>query len=85
MNFWDLLGPILLNAIEAAVEKGAFHEHTNVALITLIHKKGKNPQECASYRPISLINADMKLYSKMLVTRLESFMDKLIHPDQTDL
>ena len=32
----------------------------------LLHKKGKDPTLCASYRPLSLISNDIKLYAKIL-------------------
>ena len=74
LRFWDLLGPVLLASILSAVEQGAFHEHTNVALISLIPKKGRDHTDCANYRPISLIDADKKLYSKVLAIRLEKHL-----------
>lgn len=85
LHFWDLLGPVLLSSIQTAIEKGAFHEHTNVALISLLPKKGKDLLHCSNYRPISLINSDLKIWSKLQALRLEHYMDKLIHMDQTGL
>ena len=52
-------------------------------LITVIPKPGKDPLECASHRPISLINADLKIFSKVLANRLEVVAGKIISPDQT--
>ncbi len=52
------------------------------AIITLIHKKDRDPQHCGNYHPVSLINVDAKLLSKILASRLEVFLPKLIHPDQ---
>ncbi len=83
LHLWDLLGPVLLCSIQTAIEKGAFHKHSNLALISLLAKKGKDPLNCSHYRPISLINSDLKIYSKLLSIRLESYMDKLIHTDQS--
>uniref|UniRef100_A0A3P9DP59 Uncharacterized protein n=1 Tax=Maylandia zebra TaxID=106582 RepID=A0A3P9DP59_9CICH len=53
------------------------------ANILLILKKNKCPDRCESYRPISLINVDAKLLSKLLVRRLEGILPLLINLDQT--
>lgn len=55
----------------------------NLANITLILKKGEPPEECGSYRPISLIGVESKILSKVLARRLEGLLPSLIIPDQT--
>lgn len=52
------------------------------ATISLILKPGKDPLRCESYRPISLLNNDYKIFTQILASRLGSCMDKLIHSDQ---
>ncbi len=51
--------------------------------ISLILKKDKDPHECGLYRPISLLNVDVKILAKMLAKRLESVLPTIIHSDQT--
>lgn len=51
--------------------------------ITVILKKDKNPAECSSYRPISLLNVDVKILAKMLPKRLETCLPSIISEDQT--
>lgn len=53
------------------------------AAITLLPKGGKDPLQCASYRPISLLNTDYKIVSKILAARLEKVISQIISPDQT--
>lgn len=53
------------------------------ANISLILKKSKPPENCGSHRPISLLNVDMKILSKILETRLEDILPFLIKVDQT--
>lgn len=49
----------------------------------LVPKPGKNPEDCASYRPISPITADGKIFAKILGLCLSRVMEDLIHVDQT--
>lgn len=55
----------------------------NTAIITLILKPNKDPTYPSSYRPLSLINTDLKIITKTLATRIETVMPTIIHPDQT--
>lgn len=48
-----------------------------------IHKEGKDPLDAASYRPIALLNTDIKILAKVLAARLNEVISKLIHPDQS--
>ena len=63
--------------------KGILPQSLRKAHNSLILKKGKIPEDCSSYRPISLLNADLKLLYKMLTTRLEGLLPILINDDQT--
>ena len=82
-EFRELLVPYLMEVLKKAREDNCFPESFSQAVITVIHKKGKNPLKCASYRPISLLNTDFKLVTKMLSKRLESCLPLLVNPDQT--
>ncbi|XP_068089234.1 vomeronasal type-2 receptor 26-like [Hyperolius riggenbachi] len=53
-----------------------------MAHITVIPKPEKDPNYCVNYRPISLINIDLKLFAKMLAERLKPLLPKIIHTDQ---
>ena len=83
IKFWPELGPMLLKMITTSIAKRSFLKQTNTALISLLLKKHKDPILCTSYRPVSLINADMKIYAKVLARRLNKYLAKQIHCDQT--
>uniref|UniRef100_A0A8C5WGE5 Reverse transcriptase domain-containing protein n=1 Tax=Leptobrachium leishanense TaxID=445787 RepID=A0A8C5WGE5_9ANUR len=52
------------------------------ARIVVIPKEGKDHTLCANYRPISLINVDVKIFAKLLASRLGACLPALIHVDQ---
>lgn len=83
LALWDQVGSLILGSINFAIEHGSFHRDQRNALITLLLKKGKDPLDCSSFRPISLICGDVKLYAKVLAIRLETVIGKLINFDQT--
>lgn len=53
------------------------------AVIVVIPKPGKDPLLPDSYRPIYLLNADIKLLAKILATRLARIVAGLVHLDQS--
>jgi len=80
-KFSDILTPYLLKTYQQALTSGlppTFSE----AVITVIRKKSKNPEEVEGYRPISLINVDQKILSKTLANRLGKLISKLVNTDQ---
>lgn len=48
LTFWDLLSPLLLSMIHFSREKGSFSRDVNIAVISLLLKKDKDPTECGN-------------------------------------
>lgn len=48
------------------------------AAITIIPKEGKDATLFSSYRPISLLNADTKLFAKVLAGRMKIVLNELV-------
>ena len=82
-EFKDLLLPLLMDVINLASKTQTLPESFSTAIITVIHKKNRDPLKCSSYRPISLLNTDYKLISKALANRLGQYLPQLINPDQS--
>lgn len=81
-EFKDLLIPLLMDVINLASKTQSLPHSFSMAIITVIHKKNKDPLKCSSFRSISLLNADYKLISKAIAYRLSEFLPKLINRDQ---
>ena len=64
-------------------QRGSLPPSMKEAVITFIAKKGKDPVDCASYRPISLLNTDAKILAKVLALRLDEALPHIITTDQT--
>ncbi|XP_072337806.1 uncharacterized protein [Scyliorhinus torazame] len=82
-KYVDLLAPLLVGTFNEAREGGTLPSTMSEATISLILKRDKDPLQCGSYRPISLLNVDAKLLAKVLATRIEDCVPGMIHEDQT--
>ena len=49
-------------------------------MLTLLHKGGDRDNWC----PITLLNSDYKIISKLLANRMKPVLNKIIHTDQKD-
>lgn len=65
-RFSNKLVPCLLEMFGDAISTGSLPPTATQASISLLLKPSKEPTNCASYRPISLLNADVKILAKML-------------------
>ena len=79
--FNSIDGPLLRTYLHS-IEKGSLPGSFYAANISLILKKEKSPDECSSYHPISLMNVNSKIFSKILLKRLENFLPLLLGSDQ---
>lgn len=66
-----------------SIDKGCLPSTFRQSYISLILKKDKDQLDCGSYRPISLLNVDVKILAKILAKRLESVLPVIIYNDQT--
>lgn len=69
----------LLIALSSDME---FPRDTLKAHISVIPKEGKDPSSCNSYRPISLLNMDLKHFTKISATRLAQHLQDMVHLDR---
>ena len=81
-TFWTSIGNLLVDSLNYSYECGELSNTQKQAVITLIEKKGKDKRNICNWRPISLINVDAKIGSKVIATRLQKVLGELIHFNQ---
>uniref|UniRef100_A0A8C5WJ93 Reverse transcriptase domain-containing protein n=1 Tax=Leptobrachium leishanense TaxID=445787 RepID=A0A8C5WJ93_9ANUR len=77
-----ILSPHLLTAYNDLAEGQPLPTQTLCANIMILPKECKDTDLCSSYRPISLLNCDLKLFAKILAERLKPFLPALVNADQ---
>lgn len=61
------------------LKEGEIPHSWREAIISVIPKEGKDKQECSSYKPISILNQNYRLFTAILARRLE-----IILPERPD-
>ena len=83
-QFWQDLGPILLPVfLEAFQEGGSLPASQAHGVVTLLYKGSGPRADPASYRPITLLNSDVKLLAKTLTDRWGSHLTSVVDDTQT--
>jgi hypothetical protein len=90
--FWSLLGEPMVAAFNHAFaqqqqqqqQQPQLSPRQRLGLITLIYKGGGKPRETPdSYRPITLLQCDVKIAAKVLVRRISPVLGSVIDATQT--
>ena len=75
---WDVIKQDLMDMFEELYESKLDLSRLNYGTITLIPKI-KEANQIQQYRPTCLLNVVFKFFSKTLMLRLESVMEKIIN------
>ena len=75
-TFWSCIGELIT---DYSFDSGEMSNSQKQAIITLIDKKDKDRTYLENWRPISLVNADSKLASKVISNRIKNALPRIIH------
>ena len=80
-TFSSVIGNDLVDVINNGFQKGELSITMRRGVIVLIPKGGEK-KLLKNWRPISLLNYDYKIITKVLTSRLRDIMPTIIHPNQ---
>lgn len=82
-TFADILVPEKEKTFNLIIRHGILPPSWYEAELVRIHKQGKDPQQCSSYRPIALLNVNAKILTSVLAHTLQNIILQYVHLDQT--
>ena len=80
--FWEKLQDLYVECIKEVEEVGELSELQKVGLIRISYKKNGRIH-IGNYRPITLLNVDLKVLTRALAKRMMTVLPYLIHDNQT--
>jgi len=75
---WEVFGHFLLDSWKYCEVMGVLPDFNRASTIMLIPKEGKDPKSIGNWRPITLTNCDLKIFTKLLSNRVSKVLPKLI-------
>ena len=75
--YFLIIGDLLLNRLNYCFEQGELAPTQRQAIITLVPKPGKDIRFLKSWRPISLLNVDVKILSTILAGRAKPILENI--------
>ena len=82
-KFWDDLKIPFIVSLRKSLLKEELIKSQKQAVIRLIEKKDKDKRYIQNWRPLSLLNTDVKILSKVMAQRLRQALPFLISANQS--
>ena len=80
---WEDIKDVFYNMTQYAMTHESMPPSSMKGVISLLPKKGKNPLLIQNWRPLTLLNNDFKIISKVLADRIRNVLPTIILDDQT--
>ena len=82
-RFWDEVSDDVVQSINNAFDKGELSICQKRGIITLLPLKDKPTDVLNNLRPVTLLNVDYKIATKVIANRLAKVLPDIISPNQT--
>ena len=82
-TFWDDIKDTIMKSLKESKQLKYLCASQRQAVIKLLEKQSKDIRYISNWRPISLLNFDLKLISESLATRVKKVFSNLIDARQT--
>ena len=83
-DFWEEIGDDVVQSINSAFDKGELSICQKRGIVTLLPKKDKPTDVLNNLRPVTLLNVDYKIATKVIANRLAKVLPDIICPNQID-
>ncbi len=81
--FWIDIKDLVYYSLLYAFDNGSLSIEQRQGILALIPKKDKDFRRLKNWRPLTLLNTDYKILTKLLAHRLQKVISKLVKKDQT--
>ena len=80
---WNLISKSFMECVQESFKYGEMSSSQRKAVITLTEKQGKDRTLIENWKPISLINVDTKIITKVITLSVKNVLPKIFHHNQT--
>ena len=81
--FWNEIKEYFLKSINFSFQKQELTDLQKQSIFTLLPKPGKDTTLLENWRPISLLNVDYKIITKVIANRIKTVLPNIIHESQS--
>ncbi len=81
--FWPDIKQHVYNSFQYSFQSGILSNNQREAILSLLPKPNKDLRFLKNWRPISLLNTDYKILTKLLANRLQNVIHNIVSEDQS--